>query len=168
MSLPSYLSITGERQGLMSQGASTKESVGNYWQEGFEDQILVTSFDHQMDVPLEHPMTSSSGQRCHQPFILTKRLDKSSPLLATALNTGEAITDCCLTIFRYGENAGLEKLYTVKLQNARIVKVHYQMPHIDLAKSVYPIETIGFSYQRIDWQHEGASTTGMDSWNDQL
>ncbi|VEA13665.1 VgrG protein [Salmonella enterica subsp. enterica] len=38
-----YLRITGERQGNISSGCGTYESVGNRWQVGHEDEIFVFS-----------------------------------------------------------------------------------------------------------------------------
>ncbi|MGU0977937.1 hypothetical protein ACSEQX_14310, partial [Pseudomonas aeruginosa] len=36
---PAYMSITGTKQGLITAGAFTEDSVGNTYQEGHEDQV---------------------------------------------------------------------------------------------------------------------------------
>ena len=168
MSLPMYLSLTGERQGLISQGASTAKSVGNLWQEGREDQILVTSVDHQMNLAAKNYNIAPIGQRIHQPFTITKHTDKSSPLLNAAFCNGELITDWRLDYYRYTGSGTLENYYCVKLTDARIVNIRHCSPDRDTGESLYPYEMIAFSYQRIDWRHVSAGTSGIDSWNDQL
>ena len=40
----SYLSLSGETQGLISAGCSTLDSVGNKAQPGHKDQIMVYAF----------------------------------------------------------------------------------------------------------------------------
>ncbi|MCP4745829.1 MAG: type VI secretion system tube protein Hcp, partial [Desulfobacteraceae bacterium] len=53
MPTPCYLSIEGERQGLISAGAFTEDSVGNIYQDEHADQILVQSVGHAMTVPTD-------------------------------------------------------------------------------------------------------------------
>ncbi|MCP4746618.1 MAG: type VI secretion system tube protein Hcp, partial [Desulfobacteraceae bacterium] len=82
MPTPCYLSIEGERQGLISAGAFTEDSVGNIYQDDHADQILVQSISHAMTVPTDPQSGQPAGQRVHGPLTITKVLDKSSPLLA--------------------------------------------------------------------------------------
>lgn len=68
-----YLSVTGNKQGLISRGASTIDSIGNKYQAGHEDEILVFEVSSGM----------SMGQNVNfQPLDIRKPIDKSSPLLA--------------------------------------------------------------------------------------
>ena len=48
MPTPAYLSLEGTKQGLITAGTFTEDSVGNIFQEGHEDQILVQAFSHQV------------------------------------------------------------------------------------------------------------------------
>ncbi|KZK78898.1 Major exported protein [Pseudovibrio sp. Ad46] len=41
MPTPAYITIEGSTQGPITQGAFTEDSVGNVWQEGHEDEIMV-------------------------------------------------------------------------------------------------------------------------------
>ncbi len=41
-----YLTITGRKQGLISSGCSTYDSIGNKYQTDHENEIYVYSFDH--------------------------------------------------------------------------------------------------------------------------
>ncbi len=48
MSYMIYLTLNGKKQGLISAGCSTLDSIGNRYQKGHEDQIQVLSLDHSM------------------------------------------------------------------------------------------------------------------------
>ncbi len=50
---PAYMSITGTKQGLITAGAFTEDSVGNTYQEGHEDQVMVQGFNHEVIIPRE-------------------------------------------------------------------------------------------------------------------
>ena len=75
----SYLSLSGETQGLISAGCSTLDSVGNKAQPEHKDQIMVYALMHSI---------SRSQNVNHHELIITKPVDKSSPLLAKALREG--------------------------------------------------------------------------------
>ena len=89
MPTPAYLEIEGVSQGPITQGAFTEDSVGNIYQEGHENKILVQGFSHNLRVPTNTQNGQPTGQRMHRPLTITKVFDKSSPLLYTALSKGE-------------------------------------------------------------------------------
>ncbi|WP_434524744.1 type VI secretion system tube protein TssD [Photorhabdus asymbiotica] len=41
-----YLSLKGKKQGLISAGCSTPESIGNRYQAGWENEVQVLSVNH--------------------------------------------------------------------------------------------------------------------------
>ncbi|MBA6420966.1 type VI secretion system tube protein TssD, partial [Pseudomonas sp. 5Ae-yellow] len=51
MPTPAYLTIEGTKQGLITAGTFTEDSVGNIFQEGHEDQVLVQGYNHQVIIP---------------------------------------------------------------------------------------------------------------------
>ncbi len=75
----SYLSLSGETQGLISAGCSTLDSVGNKAQPEHKDQIMVYALMHSI---------SRSQNVNHHELIITKPVDKSSPLLVNTRFTG--------------------------------------------------------------------------------
>lgn len=93
MASHSYLTITGKKMGLISDGCSTKASIGNKCQAGHTDQILVLA--------LNHAMTSISNvsSAVHSPLVIHKHLDKSSPLLAQAMADREELS-CEIDLYR--------------------------------------------------------------------
>ena len=92
MPTPAYLSLEGTKQGLITAGTFTEDSVGNIFQEGHEDQILVQAYNHQVIIPRDPQSGQPTGQRVHKPVVITKVFDKASPLLLAALTSGERLT----------------------------------------------------------------------------
>ncbi|MFJ7882971.1 Hcp family type VI secretion system effector [Pseudomonas sp. NPDC096917] len=162
MPTPAYLTIKGNAQGLISAGALGKESLGNAWQQGREDQILVQALSHGIFVP----NGAKAGQRMHKPLIITKVIDKSSPLINTALCNGEELSVCEVKWYRPSGSAGLEHFYTMELRNAVITAVDLIMPHCQTLETAHftQLETVKFAYQDIVWRHEVAGTSGWDTW----
>ncbi|SPZ17709.1 Secreted protein hcp [Providencia rettgeri] len=48
MSYLIYLSLQGDKQGLISTGCSSKDSIGNRYQLGHENEIQVIGLNHSM------------------------------------------------------------------------------------------------------------------------
>ena len=67
MPTPAFMTLRGERQGLISAGAFTEASVGNVYQVGREDRIMIQALSHGIFVP----NGSGSGRRMHKPLIIT-------------------------------------------------------------------------------------------------
>ncbi len=68
MPTPAYISIEGSTQGSITQGAFTEASVGNIWQEGHENEILVQAIEHRVTIPRDPPVRSApraSASTCH-------------------------------------------------------------------------------------------------------
>jgi type VI secretion system secreted protein Hcp len=63
MPTPAYLSIEGATQGNITEGAFTEDSVGNVYQEGHENEILVEAFSHTVTVPTDPQSGQPTGQR---------------------------------------------------------------------------------------------------------
>ncbi|WP_232253854.1 type VI secretion system tube protein TssD [Pseudomonas glycinae] len=75
MPTPAFMTIHGSRQGLISAGAFTEPSVGNSYQNGREDKIMVQAFSHGILLP----KGAGAGRRMHKPLVITKTIDKASP-----------------------------------------------------------------------------------------
>jgi type VI secretion system secreted protein Hcp len=165
MPTPAYMSIEGQTQGPITQGAFTADSVGNIWQEGHEDEILVQAFKHSVIIPRDPQSGQPSGQRVHQPLTITKAYDKSSPLLFTALTTGEVLS-CEIRWYRTSVEGKQEHYFTHKLTDAVIVDIKAYMPNCqDPAMASFThLEDVSLSYRKIEWTHEVAGTSGSDDW----
>ncbi|WP_347903519.1 Hcp family type VI secretion system effector [Pseudomonas purpurea] len=166
MPTPAYLSITGTKQGLITAETFTQKSVGNIYQEGHEDQILVQAFQHQVIIPRDPQSGQPTGQRVHKPLMITKVFDKSSPLIFAALTSGERLENCHLAWYRTSVEGIQEHYFSIELVDALIVEVQSRMPNCqDPQMSHFThLEDVYFTYRKIIWTHEISGTSGSDDW----
>src|SRR4051812_9196262 len=84
MALNAYLKMKGAKQG---------DIKGSVTQKGREGKIMVIAVSHEIVSPRDVASGQATGKRMHKPFVITKEVDKSSPLLYNALVNNENITD---------------------------------------------------------------------------
>ena len=72
MANQSYMTIVGKKQGLISAGCSSQDSIGNKCQAGHEDEIMVLACSHNMAAGNDG--TTSGGGGKHMPVVITKIL----------------------------------------------------------------------------------------------
>ncbi|WP_336432944.1 type VI secretion system tube protein TssD [Providencia stuartii] len=95
-----YLTLKGNKQGLISADCSSYDSIGNKYQEGHEDQMVVYSTIYDL---------ARKQNVSHAPFILIKADDESSPLLVSAISNNE-ILDCLFEYYRVDKSGGDDPL----------------------------------------------------------
>ena len=152
-----YMKITGKAQGLISSGCSTQDSIGNKCQTAHKDEIMVLSYTHNM------ANIGNANKPTHNPVIITKNVDKSSPLLAQALSSREEI-NCIINFYRISPFGLQEKFYTVEIRGGMVTDLTLDMPHVVLQNDVEPQEHVAIRYQDIIWTHHLAGTSGYSSW----
>ncbi|MBD2784627.1 Hcp family type VI secretion system effector [Xenorhabdus sp. DI] len=151
-----YVTIKGKLQGLISQGCSTLDSIGNKFQLGHEDQIFVLQFNHGI---------SRSQNVAHQPVKFVKPLDKSSPLLMMAISNNEEL-DLMFEFYRTSQAGSQERFYSVNLRNAKLLNLNVQYPHSVNHHDQQPEEVVAVRYKDIVCQHHIAGTSGYCVWED--
>jgi type VI secretion system secreted protein Hcp len=160
------MSITGTKQSLITAGAFTPDSVGNIYQEGHEDEIMVQSFSHEVIIPRDPQSGQPTGQRVHKPVKITKVFDKSSPLLLAALPSGERLTDITIQWCRTSAAGTQEHCFATKLEGAIIVDIKDYMHNCqDPANSHFThLEDVEFTYRKITWPRAVSGTSGSNDW----
>ncbi|MFK1435588.1 Hcp family type VI secretion system effector [Pseudomonas aeruginosa] len=166
MPTPAYISIQGKTQGNITQGAFTADSVGNVYQEGHEDQILVQEIEHLIATPTDPQSGQPSGQRVHKPFVFTAPLNKATPLLYQALASGEMLPEVEVKWYRTSTEGRQEHFFTTKLEDATIVNINTVLPHAqDPTKAEYTqLVKVAMAYRKITWTHAIAGTEASDDW----
>jgi len=156
-----YLVVNGVEQGLISQGASSAESLGSHYKRGHghEDTISVLGFSYGGSNPTNPTSGRPNGQGHSDAFGITKRVDKSSPLLFNAVGT-EALSSVELRCYRTSYSGQPEHYYTVHLTHARVVVLH---PFMDLGSNEF-LENVYFSYHKISIVHERCGTIHKSDW----
>lgn len=166
MPTPAYMRIEGERQGLISKGAFSQDSVGNIWQRAHQDEILVEAFQHQMIIPTDPQSGQPTGQRVHRPLVITKVFDKTSPQLYKSLCSGERLKKIVIKWYRTAPDGTQEHYFTHELRDAVLVDIKAYMPNCqDPAMGHFThLEDLSFTYRKIIWTHERVGTTSEDYW----
>jgi type VI secretion system secreted protein Hcp len=162
MALNAYLKLKGQKQG---------DIKGSVTQKGREGKIMVIAVSHEIMSPRDVGSGQAIGKRQHKPFIITKEIDKSTPLLYNALVSSENITSWELQFFTPKKTgtagAGTEtNHYTVKLTNASIVDIKSIMLNNKNPELVHyaEYEEIAFTYQKIEWTWVDGGIVAADDW----
>jgi type VI secretion system secreted protein Hcp len=162
MALNAYLKLKGQKQG---------EIKGSVTQKGREGKIMVIAVSHEIVSPRDPASGLPTGKRMHKPFVITKELDKSSPLLYNVLCNNENVPEWELQFWtpqiKAATGTGAEvQHYTVKLKNANIASIAFRMAnnkHPDLMKFA-EYEEVAFTYEQIDWTWNDGGLSATDSW----
>ena len=162
MALNAYLKLKGQKQG---------EIKGSVTQKGREGKIMVIAVSHSIVSPRDSASGLPTGKRMHKPFVITKELDKSSPLLYNVLTNNENIKKWVLNFWtpqiKAAQGTGTEvQHYTVDLLNANIASIHFRMlnnKNPDLMKYA-EFEEVSFTYQKITWTWKDGGITADDDW----
>jgi type VI secretion system secreted protein Hcp len=158
MALNAYLKLKGQKQG---------DIRGSVTQKGREGKIAVIAVSHEILSPRDAASGLPTGKRMHKPFVITKELDQSSPLLYNVLVNNENITDWELQFWRAAATGMEEQHYTVRLTNANIASIDFRMlnnKNPDLTRYA-EYEEIAFTYQRISWTWVNGGITAADDWS---
>lgn len=166
MPTPAYMRIEGEKQGLITAGTFTEDSVGNIFQEGHEDEVMVEAFEHQVVLPRDPQSGQPTGQRVHKPVKITKVFDKCSPLIYNSLTSGERLPTVQIKWYRTSATGSQEHYFTTTLTDAIVVDVTAKMPNCqDPGQAHFThLEDVFMTYRKIDWTHEVSGTSGGDDW----
>ena len=163
MALNSYLRLTGQKTG---------EIKGSVTQKGREGSIMVIAVSHEITSPRDAASGLPTGKRQHKPFVITKELDMSSPLLYNVLVNNENITKWELQFWtpqvggHLGGGGTEVQHFTVKLTNANIANISFRMlnnKNPDLMR-YSEFEEVAFTYQKIEWVWVKGGITAMDDW----
>ena len=162
MTLNAYLRLKGQKHG---------DIHGSVTQKGREGKIMVIAVNHDVLSPVDLSSGLVTGKVQHKPFVITKELDKSTPVLYAMLVNNENITEWELQFWTSNTGAatgaGTEKQhYTVKLTNAHIVDINFHMlnnKNPDLMRYT-EYEEVAFAYQKITWTWTDGGITASDNW----
>ena len=162
MALNAYLKLKGQKQG---------EIKGSVTQKGRENMIEVLAVSHEIISPRDAASGLPTGKRQHKPLVITKPIDKATPLLAKILTTNENVSEFELKFYaaQVKATAGIGQEinhYTIKLTNANIASINFKMlnnRNPELMK--FPeLEEVAFTYQKIEWTWTDGGIMADDDW----
>ena len=162
MALNAYLTLDGETLGAIK---------GSVVQKGREHSILVVAYSHLIDGPADVRTGQAAGKPSHHPILITKGIDRSTPLLYRALVKSEMFPTWQLKFWTAASAGSLGtgqeiQNFTINLTHARIVSIRLVKPNTtdpDVA-SMPDREEVAFSYQNIQWTWNDGGISADASW----
>src|SRR5262245_58318316 len=118
MALNAYLNLKGQKTG---------DIKGSVTQKGREGKIMVIAVSHEIVSPRDPASGLPTGKRMHKPMVITKELDKSTPLLYNVLVNNENITEWQLQFWQPSATGAEKQHFTIKLTNANIASIAFRM-----------------------------------------
>ncbi len=107
----------------------------------------------------------------HKPLTIIKEIDKSSPILYQILTQNENVPEFELKFWKPQSSAaggvGSEvQFFTIKLTNANIANIREYMLDNKIPENmkIPPMESVSFTYQKIEWTWVDGGITANDDW----
>ena len=141
------LTIVGAVQGTMTVTGQTQGAITGGGPNG---AIEIEGLTHDVVSPRDPASGLPTGKRLHKPIVITKEIDRSTPLLLQALFTNENLPAVQLTL----DDASGNPIATIKLTNAGVAE----------RSEAGDTETISFTYQKIEWTWNDGGITASDDW----
>jgi type VI secretion system secreted protein Hcp len=153
MAMEIYVKFEGADQGELDAGTL---------QGGLEGASQVFAVEHIIEVPYNREQGQISGNRLHNPLVVTKAIDKVSPLLRKALCDKETIAKVTLDFYTPNQTM----YYSVVLETGYLVAIRTWMPLSLLPENgpVGHMEDIHVAYSKITWTITDGGVEGVDDW----
>lgn len=157
MALNAYLTLKGETQG---------DIKGSVTQAGREDTIAVIAFDQEIKSPRDAASGLPTGKRQHGPLTITKEVDKSTPLIYSAMVNNENISELKLMCWQPSATGQEVQHFTIELTNASVSNIQIEMLNNKYPENMQHKERehVSFCYQKIIWTWEDGGITAEDDW----
>ncbi len=132
-----------------------------------ENTIEVWSYRYEVITPREEASGQLTGRRQHSPIVITKRIDKSSPLLFKALTMNELVEEAQFRFYRpaAGSSGAEEHYLTVLIENGYVASFRtYTLSDLG-GTNIQMMEEVSFVFQDITITYEIGGATHKDSWS---
>lgn len=111
-----YLKYEGTKSGAIAGGATETGNVNS---------ITVLSLDLGLGHTVDPSTHVASGKQVVRPVVITKEIDKASPLLINSCYTNETSKTCVFTYTRTDTNGQTAAYLTLALTNATIIDFNH-------------------------------------------
>lgn len=129
-------------------------------------------FTHEVAIQRESGSARATGRRTYEPIRILKRIDKSSPLLASVLTRNSTCETAVIEFFGNNEAGEPIVTYSITLENATLAAVRQRKGKMftDIAGTVSPgpgfLEEVSLVFQRITTSHPPSGIEHSDDWAD--
>ncbi len=159
MAIPAYMWLKDDQGGDIQGSVTVAEREGS---------IEVLHFDHELRIPTDNDTGELTGTRKHEPFVITKAVDSSTPYIYKACSNGQTLKQLELKWYRIDDTGTEKEYFCHKLEDVKIVSITPTMHNVkDLDKERYPhLETVCIRYKRITWTYLDGNIEFSDSWTE--
>jgi type VI secretion system secreted protein Hcp len=142
----------------LSIGGSPVSGVSTQFTDG---SIECLSFSWGVTNPIDWATGSASGRAQYQAIAISKRVDKTSPLLHKALCTNQAV-EGTFKFFHPPADAKdkTDNFYTVEFKFGRVEAISFTSGSNDI-----PMETVTFAYRAVTLTFVKGGISSADDWN---
>jgi len=164
--ISAYLQVTGERSGVV-KGPVTDIAKGK------NGGISLLGVEHGIVSPRDAASGLATGKRLHHPIVVTKAVDRTSPLFYSFITTNESLTVAELHFFGTDDSSGLmsgreTELYTITMKKAFVSRIDVAAQvdeKADPAARLLMTERISFVYDSIEWKWINGGIAAQDAWS---
>ena len=159
MAIPAYMSIKDD------QGAPSKGAVQIADRQG---TLEVLQVDHELRIPTDSDTGSLTGTRKHEPLVVTKAFDQTSPYLYKACSNGQTLKEVVISWYRIDDSGTEREYFRHRLQDVKITAIRPKMHNVkDIDKERYPhLEEVAMRYGTITWTFVDGNIEFQDSWGE--
>ena len=154
-----YLTLKGQKQG---------DIKGSVTQKGREGSISVQYLQSKIVSPRDAASGLPTGKRQHEPLVFRKTIDKSTPLLLSALGNNENLTEAHFKFWKPSATGVETQYFTINLTNANLASSNLYHPdtYDTGAGGNAPgeLEEWSFTYQKIEWVWTDGGISFQDDW----
>ncbi|MCE7735339.1 MAG: type VI secretion system tube protein Hcp [Candidatus Heimdallarchaeota archaeon] len=131
-----------------------------------ENTIEVYSYRYEVITPREASSGALTGRRQHSPIVITKRIDKTSPLLFKALTMNEPVDEGQFRFYRpsVGGEGNEEHYMTVLIEQGYVASYRTFTISDYTGQGTFLMEEVSFVFQDITITYEIGGATHKDSW----
>jgi type VI secretion system secreted protein Hcp len=146
MAIPLHLTLTDD-DGAIVKGSS--RVVGR------EGSIEVLSFNHALHVLADSCTGKLMGGRVHDPIVIVKEIDRSSPVLYMAVARGKTFRSGVLRWYRIVDGGTEEEYFRMEMTNVKVVSVSPHVANIkdEASRTQNHLESVAFLYEKITWTY---------------
>lgn len=159
MAIPAYMWLKDDQGNEIEGSVSVAEREGS---------IEVLGFEHELRIPTDNDTGALTGTRKHEPFVLTKSYDASSPYLYKACSKGQTLEELILSWYQIDETGNEKEYFRHTLHDVKITSVKPMMHNVkELDKERFPhMEQVAIRYARITWAYIEGNIEFSDSWTE--
>jgi type VI secretion system secreted protein Hcp len=150
-------------------GAKTGQFKGNATSEGNEGKIECIGFRYLVAVPHDAENGKSTGKRQHNPIVLIKNIDYSTPQLLQSASANESLRTVVIEFLKKSADGRQNIFYRITLTNASISQIS-QYGGVALADGINLngngnlFEEVSLTYQSITVENLIGNTSATDDW----